>query len=517
MGRVTALQQPVNIADLRSEDTYQSKAPLRRATADLGQARSFAAIPMMSGDRLIGAFTVYRTRVHPFNDRSLELAQLFADQAAIAIENARGRNARGRNARGRNTRGHMERSQSTAIHKPGKSLPRLLAVLPFRAADEGDDGLTRTGRRLAASITMELSANPLFRLIDQASSFSDRLTSAPPTEVAEILGAGLVVSGTVREIPAGGYRVAVALHQADRQAPLWTERFDFRGQSANSLLEQLLPRLCAAIGTRVERQMITAAQSMHPRNQGAMDHFLRGLEFHHRHGVDDFPEARRYFKLALDEDPEFGRAAAALAITFVRQWFWESLRADLLETAQDHARTAIGLAPHDAWSQTVWGVVALYKGRHGDAALSFQRAMELAPFDAYVVSRSGLGKLYGGEFEAAIDLFQQSIELDPLHADRQRGMLGHALFHEGRLEEAIESLDRIEQPLSWELAWRAACSALSGDSLGVKDAVAQFQASLKGSDQRYLVETRPFRHEDDRQRLWDGLRAAGLGDYLTSA
>jgi GAF domain-containing protein len=62
---------------------------MRIATADLGNARSFAAIPMLSGDRLIGAFTVYRTRVHPFNDRALELAQLFAGQAVVAIQNAR--------------------------------------------------------------------------------------------------------------------------------------------------------------------------------------------------------------------------------------------------------------------------------------------------------------------------------------------------------------------------------------------------------------------------------------------
>ena len=89
IGRVASEHQTVNVADVRGEDIYRSGAPLRLATADLGKARSFAAIPMMSGGRLIGAFTVYRTRVHPFNDRALELASAFADQAVIAIENVR--------------------------------------------------------------------------------------------------------------------------------------------------------------------------------------------------------------------------------------------------------------------------------------------------------------------------------------------------------------------------------------------------------------------------------------------
>jgi DNA-binding CsgD family transcriptional regulator/transcriptional regulator with GAF, ATPase, and Fis domain len=89
LGRIAHSLTAVNIADVKGEDIYQSGAPLRIATADLGKARSFVAIPMLWGDRLLGAFTIYRTRVHPFNDRTLELAQLFADQAAIAIENAR--------------------------------------------------------------------------------------------------------------------------------------------------------------------------------------------------------------------------------------------------------------------------------------------------------------------------------------------------------------------------------------------------------------------------------------------
>lgn len=105
IGRLATSLQTVNIADVRGEDIYQTGSPLRIATAELGKARSFAAIPMMSGDRLIGAFTVYRTRVHPFNDRTLELAQVFADQAVIAIENVR---------QFRELQTRLEREQGTA-------------------------------------------------------------------------------------------------------------------------------------------------------------------------------------------------------------------------------------------------------------------------------------------------------------------------------------------------------------------------------------------------------------------
>ena len=89
IGRMAVNREVVNIADVRGEEIYRRGDPLRDATVELGGARSFAAIPMLAGDRLVGAFTIYRQQVRPFGDKSLELASMFADQSVIAIENAR--------------------------------------------------------------------------------------------------------------------------------------------------------------------------------------------------------------------------------------------------------------------------------------------------------------------------------------------------------------------------------------------------------------------------------------------
>lgn len=89
LGRLETLHQTISIVDVRNEEIYRTGDPLRIATAELGGARSFVAIPMLSRDRLIGAFTIYRQRVQPFDDQSLELAQHFAEHSVIAIENAR--------------------------------------------------------------------------------------------------------------------------------------------------------------------------------------------------------------------------------------------------------------------------------------------------------------------------------------------------------------------------------------------------------------------------------------------
>lgn len=89
LGRLATNRAVVNIYDVRAEEIFRTNDPLRYATAILGGARSFVAIPMLSGDELVGAFTIYRQTVRPFGEQAATLAQTFADQSVIALENAR--------------------------------------------------------------------------------------------------------------------------------------------------------------------------------------------------------------------------------------------------------------------------------------------------------------------------------------------------------------------------------------------------------------------------------------------
>ena len=51
--------------------------------------RTIAATPLMRSGQAVGALTIRRTELRPLSDRQIELLQIFADQAAIAIENVR--------------------------------------------------------------------------------------------------------------------------------------------------------------------------------------------------------------------------------------------------------------------------------------------------------------------------------------------------------------------------------------------------------------------------------------------
>src|SRR5262245_20447340 len=79
-------RRPVDIADVE-------KAPPELAAGARnvrnGGNRAIAVMPMMRGDVAIGALSVVRLAPGPLSDRQVAILKTFADQAVIAIENAR--------------------------------------------------------------------------------------------------------------------------------------------------------------------------------------------------------------------------------------------------------------------------------------------------------------------------------------------------------------------------------------------------------------------------------------------
>jgi class 3 adenylate cyclase len=80
-GRAALLRKIVNIADVEADPEYTYAGPRHY--------RSGLSVPILLDDELIGVIGIVRERVGAFSDEQVELVQTFANQAAVAIANAR--------------------------------------------------------------------------------------------------------------------------------------------------------------------------------------------------------------------------------------------------------------------------------------------------------------------------------------------------------------------------------------------------------------------------------------------
>jgi TolB-like protein/class 3 adenylate cyclase len=360
--------------------------------------------------------------------------------------------------------------QTTGLKLPEKP---SIAVLPF-ANLSGDPEQEYFSDGMTDDLITDLSKISGLLVIARNSVFTYKGKSVKVQQVAGDLGVRYVLEGSIRK--AGDQvRINAQLIDATTGHHLWAERYD-----------------------------------------GVMDNI-----FNLQDTPEDFSKAISLFKRAIEIDPNYGRAYAALALTY---WMgtgqgeeWGTRAGIYLETHRLWARHYLQMAMKKPTSVAyqVASLFALYRRQHESAIAEAEKAIALEPNDITSHLAMGRALIYAGRPQEATNFIKKAMLLDPHNIALPLYYLGLVHFCLGQLNEAASFSERAltHNP---ELMGPAIVLAATYAHLGRdQESENMLKRFLEGEqvipDIRAIMYRFPFKDLEVSDRFAGGLIEAGAG------
>jgi len=329
--------------------------------------------------------------------------------------------------------------------EPGLAV-RSLAVLPFKPLrEENGDEYLGLGMADATIIKLaglrHLAVVPTSAVIRYAGRRYDSLA------VGRKLGVDAVLEGTVQR--AGErVRVTVQLIALAGGKTLWSGKFDdyltdiFAVQ--DSISEQVADALSLQL-TGDERRHLRKRQT---ENTEAYQAYLMGVFFWNKRSNEGLTKAVGHFRQAINKDPGYALAHAALADTYFLIAYREydaPAREEYFERSRACALQALELDSFVAEAHTALATVKVKHDRDpAGAERSFRRAVAINPNCAVACSRYTWFLAAVGRLDESLRMMRRAQELDPLSPDANSGLANILYFardYEGAARYCGRALD----------------------------------------------------------------------------
>jgi adenylate cyclase len=316
---------------------------------------------------------------------------------------------------------------------------RSIAVLPFLNMS-GDPENEYFSDGIAEEILNLLVKLPQLRVASRTSSFVFKGEKINIPDVAQKLGVGTVLEGSVRR--AGDrVRITAQLIEVGTDSHLWSETYDREMRDVFAIQDDIARSIVAALEVTLTPRDRRALQYVATSDAKAYDYYLRGRQYFYAFSRRQFHNAIRMFRQAIEQDPNFAQAYAGLADAYSLLYQWADSSEENILKANEASIKAITLDPDSAEANAARATALAISGKHEDAERAFENAILLnsSLYEPYYFY--GRDCLSQGKFEKAARLFNEACRVNP--DDYQApSFLAMAYAGLGRQNERIEANHR---------------------------------------------------------------------------
>ena len=233
---------------------------------------------------------------------------------------------------------------------PGKSI----AVLPFENLS-GDKAQEYFSDGVAEEILIALAQIKDLKVAGRTSSFRFKGKEVDIREVGEVLKVSTVLEGSVRR-QGNRVKISARLLNVEDGYQLWSEQFESTLNDIFKIQEEIAVAISQRLKvTLLQNESLKLGKGL-TQNSAAYDAMLKGRYFWDKRILK---ESEKYFKQAIELDPNFAAAYVGLAETYViSPIFRNGSPEETMPKAQEAAEKAIQL---DSSLTVPYFVIALKK------------------------------------------------------------------------------------------------------------------------------------------------------------
>jgi serine/threonine-protein kinase len=317
---------------------------------------------------------------------------------------------------------------------------KSVAVLPFENMSTDpeneyfSDGITD-------DIIAQLSKISALKVISRTSSMQYKKTTKKITSIAQELGVGAILEGSVRK---AGPRVRIVAHLVDPKTEqhLWGDTFDRQLTDIFEVQSEVAQQITGALSVALSPEEKKRVEKKATEDADAYNLYLLGRFHANKWSEGDVLKGIECFQGAIAKDPSYAVAYAGLADAYELLSIGFSSKPPVEYLAQAKAMALKALEMDDSLAEAHTSLA--YARWLGDldwsgAEREFKRALELKT--SYVMAHEWYAEYLAalGRFDEAVVEIKKAQQLDPLSVPVNRAV-GWILYFARRYDESVEEL-----------------------------------------------------------------------------